>query len=76
MYRRNKQPYEAIKSFERAISLSPTHEQSRFNKGVVKLYDLNDKAGARKAREELLTINPVSMTPTGQPVKELLATIK
>ena len=76
MYRRNKQPYEAIKAFERATSLSPTHEQSRFNKGIVLLYDLNDKAAARKAWEELLTINPVALAPTGQPVKELIATIE
>ncbi|MDF1579081.1 MAG: tetratricopeptide repeat protein, partial [Desulfobulbales bacterium] len=76
MYRRNKEPYEAIKAFDRAISLSPTHEQSRFNKGVVMLYDLNDKAGARKAWEELLTVNPGAMTPNGQPVGELIATIE
>lgn len=76
MYRRNKQFADAINAFERATSLSPTHEQSRFNKGVVLLYDLNDKAGAKKAWEELLTINPIAMTPNGQTLKELLATIE
>ena len=67
MYRRNKQPLEAIKHFEKAISLQPTHEQSRFNKGVVLLYDLGDKAGAKTSWEELLNINPVAMAPNGQP---------
>jgi cytochrome c-type biogenesis protein CcmH/NrfG len=76
MYRRNNQFNEAINAFDRATSLSPTHEQSRFNKGIVLLYDLQDKAAARQAWEELLTINPVAMTPNGQPVRELLATIE
>jgi cytochrome c-type biogenesis protein CcmH/NrfG len=72
MYRRNKQPFEAIKAFERATSLNPTHEQARFNTGIVLMYDLNDKAGAKKAWEELLTINPVAMAPNGQSVKEMI----
>lgn len=76
MYRRNKQPFEAIKAFEKAISLSPTHEQARFNTGVVLMYDLNDKAGARKAWGELLTINPVAMAPNGQSVKEMIDSIE
>ncbi len=76
MYRRTKQFNEAINAFDRATSLSPTHEQSRFNKGVVLFYDLNDKAAAKKAWEELLTINPVALAPNGQSVKEMLATIE
>lgn len=76
MYRRNKQFNEAINAFDRATSLSPTHEQSRFNKGIVLFYDLNDKVAAKKAWEELLTINPVAMAPNGQSLKEMLATIE
>jgi len=76
MYRRNNQPNEAIKAFDRAISISPTHEQSRFNKGVVLFYDLNDKAAAKKVWEDLLTVNPLAMTPNGQPIKDLIATIE
>ena len=76
MYRRNKQPFEAIKAFEKALSYSPTHEQARFNTGIVLMYDLNDKAGAKKVWEELLTINPVAMAPNGQSVKEMIDTIK
>ncbi len=72
MYRRSKQPLEAIKCFEKAMTLDPTHETARFNKGIVLMYDLNDKAGARSAWEELLTINPLAMAPNGQPLKELI----
>jgi cytochrome c-type biogenesis protein CcmH/NrfG len=76
MYRRNKQPGEAIRAFDRATSLAPTHEQARFNKGIVLLNDLNDKAGARKSWEELLTINPLAMAPNGQSVQEMLESVK
>jgi cytochrome c-type biogenesis protein CcmH/NrfG len=76
MYRRNKQPFEAIKAFERATSLNPTHEQARFNTGIVLMYDLNDKTGAQKAWEELLTINPVAMAPNGQTVREMIDSLE
>ncbi len=76
MYRRNKQPFEAIKAFERATSLNPTHEQARFNTGIVLMYDLNDKTGAKKAWEELLTINPVAMAPNGQTVREMIDSLE
>jgi cytochrome c-type biogenesis protein CcmH/NrfG len=72
MYRRNKQLSEAIETFERAISLNPVLEQPRFNKGVVQMYDLNDKAGAIKTWEELVAINPEARTPNGQLVKEFI----
>ncbi|MFN2365035.1 MAG: tetratricopeptide repeat protein [Desulfurivibrionaceae bacterium] len=76
MYRRNKQPDEALKAFDRAIGIAPSHEQARFNKGIVLLYDLGDKAGAKKAWEGLLAVNPVAMAPNGQPVRELIDTIE
>jgi cytochrome c-type biogenesis protein CcmH/NrfG len=76
MYRRSNQPDEAVKTFDRAISLTPTHEPSRFNKGLVLLNDLHDKAGARQAWEDLLTINPLAMAPNGQSVKEMLESVK
>jgi cytochrome c-type biogenesis protein CcmH/NrfG len=76
MYRSNKQPNEAISAFDRAISLVPTHANARFNKGVVLIYDLNDKAGGRKAWEELLAINPAATAPNGQSVKDVLAAIE
>ncbi len=72
MYRRSKQPQEAIKAFDRAISLNPATEQARFNKGVVLIYDLNDKAAGLKAWEDLVAINPEARAPNGQLVKEVI----
>jgi cytochrome c-type biogenesis protein CcmH/NrfG len=72
MYRRNKQPDLALATFDKAIQADPGHEQSRLNKGVVLFYDKNDKAGAFKAWEELLSINPLMQIPTGQPLKEFM----
>jgi len=72
MYRRNRQPQEAINSFDRAISLNPAIEQARFNKGVVLIYDLNDKDAGLKAWEELVAINPEARAPNGQLVKDVI----
>jgi len=72
MYRRAKRPEDAIREFDRAIVIDPKLENARFNKGIVLLYDLNDKAGAIQAWEELLKINPVAMAPNGQSVDELI----
>ncbi len=72
MYRRNGESKKALDAFTRAASIDPAHEQSRFNKGIVLLYDLKDKKGARKAWEELLKINPAALAPNGQSVRQLL----
>jgi len=72
MYRRNGQPDKALEAFDMAIAVSPGHEQSRFNKGIVLRYDLNDRDGAVKAWEELLKINPNATAPNGQPLSEAI----
>lgn len=72
MYRRAKRPEEAIREFDRAIAIDPKLENARFNKGIVMLHDLDDRAGAIQAWEELLKINPVAMAPNGQSVDELI----
>ena len=76
MYRRNKQPREAIKAFDQAMAIDPKHEISRMNKGIVLLHDLNDREGAIQAWEELVHINPLAMSPTGRSVDELIQAIK
>jgi cytochrome c-type biogenesis protein CcmH/NrfG len=76
MYRRNGQPKKAVEAFDRAIKIDPKHEVSRFNKGIVLLHDLSDKEGALRAWEELIAVNPVAMTPSGQPLKDLLKRFK
>jgi cytochrome c-type biogenesis protein CcmH/NrfG len=72
MYRRSGQPEKALAAFDQAMSIAPNHEQSRFNKGVVLRYDLNDRDGALKAWEELLKINPNALAPNGMPVSEAI----
>jgi len=76
MYRRSGKPQEAINSFDKAIEVDPKHEVSRMNKGIVLLHDLNDLEGAIKAWEELLEINPVAMSPTGQSIDQMVQQMK
>ena len=75
MYRRNGQPDKALAKFDQAIAIAPNHEQSRFNKGIVLRYDMNDVEGARKAWEELLKINPNAVAPNGIPVSEAIKSL-
>ena len=72
MYRRSGKPAEAIKAFDKAIAVDPRHEVSRFNKGIVLMHDLNDLAGAVRAWEELVVVNPVAKSPNGQLISELV----
>jgi cytochrome c-type biogenesis protein CcmH/NrfG len=72
MYRRSGQSEKALTAFDQAMSIAPNHEQSRFNKGIVLRYDLNDREGALKAWEELLKINPNAVAPNGMPVSEAI----
>jgi cytochrome c-type biogenesis protein CcmH/NrfG len=66
----------AMENFSRAAQLSPLHEQSRFNMGVVLLYDLHRKEEARKAWSGLLSLNPDAKAPDGTPVRSLLDGMK
>jgi tetratricopeptide (TPR) repeat protein len=76
MYRRSKQPELAIEAFDHALEHNPQHEISRFNKGIVLLYDLKDKQGAIKAWQELLAVNPLAAAPNGLPLTELIKEIE
>jgi len=72
MYRRNGQPEKAVAAFDQAMTINPGHEQSRFNKGIVLRYDMNDREGAVKAWEDLLKVNPNALAPNGQPISEAI----
>jgi len=72
MYRRNGQSDKALEAFNKAIATDPTHEQSRFNKGIVLNYDMRDREGAIKAWEGLLKVNPNALAPNGQPIGEAI----
>jgi tetratricopeptide (TPR) repeat protein len=76
MYRRVKQPEKAIEAFDKAVTMDPTHEISRLNKGIVLLYDLNDPQGAITSWENLLKINPNSVTGNGDSIREFVDQLK
>ena len=65
MYRRTGQPRKAIDAFNKAITMDPTHEISRLNKGIVLMYDLNDTEAALTSWEKLLEVNPDARTGNG-----------
>jgi cytochrome c-type biogenesis protein CcmH/NrfG len=72
MYRRAGRFQEAIASFDKASALGPRHEQSRFNKGIVLMYDLGDIPAAIAAWEDLLKVNPMAQTGNGVPISQLI----
>ncbi len=76
MYRRTKQPEQALSYFDQAIAKDSTHIPSRLNKGIVQFYDLGDKAGAIASWEGLLKINPDARTGNGQLIKDFVAQLK
>lgn len=76
MYRRNDQPQKAVEMFDRVIVLDPSFEQARFNKGIVLLHDLNDFDGGINAWEELVKVNPMAVTSSGETVENLIKRMK
>jgi cytochrome c-type biogenesis protein CcmH/NrfG len=76
MQRRSGRPEKAVEAFDRASRLDPKLEQPRFNKGIVLLHDLSDRAGAVQAWEELLAMNPAAVTPMGGPLRDMVEEIK
>ncbi len=76
MLRRSGRPQEAVNAFDKAVDIDPRHEQSRFNKGVVLLHDLQDPQAALKAWEDLLKINPEARAPNGQSVKVMVEALR
>jgi cytochrome c-type biogenesis protein CcmH/NrfG len=55
-YKETGKPQKALELFERAAQLQPEHWQSRYNAAVVRLFDLNDPAGAKSDVEKLKTL--------------------
>lgn len=76
MQRKAGRPEEAVKAFDQAIAVNPKHEVSRLNKGIVLLHDLQDVAGALRAWEGLLEVNPTAMAPGGVSVDQMIQSIK
>ena len=76
MYRRSDKPAEAVKAFDKAIKVDPRQQNSRFNKGIVLMHEMNDIPGAVKAWEGLIAVNPNAKTPGGQPVVDIIKRFK
>jgi cytochrome c-type biogenesis protein CcmH/NrfG len=76
MERKAGRPQEAVKAFDQAIAVNPKHEVSRLNKGIVLFHDLQDAAGALRAWEGLLEINPTAMAPGGVSVDQMVQSLK
>lgn len=72
MYRSQGNPQEAIRCFEQAIAADPKHRQSRYNKGIVLMHDLNDPEAAIRAWEELVSIYPDAKTQEGIPIRDMI----
>jgi len=72
MYRLSGQPRKAIEAFDRAIAIDPKHANSRFNKGVVLLNDLEDEVSAIKEWEDLIRINPSYELSDGKHIDEVI----
>jgi tetratricopeptide (TPR) repeat protein len=76
MYRRIGEYSEALSAFERAIAEDPAHQMSRFNRGVVLFYDLEDRIGAFQSWDELAEMNPNFRIPDGRTIVQMLRDLR
>ena len=76
MYRKNGNPLAALKSFDLAIASDSRLEVSRFNKGVVMIFDLKDVEGGVQAWEELVAMHPNAKAPNGRLVSAMIEEIR
>jgi lipoprotein NlpI len=76
MYRRIGEYSKALSAFERAIAEDPAHQMSRFNRGIVLFYDLEDRIGAFQAWDELAKMNPDFRTPDGRTIVQMLRDLR
>ncbi len=72
MLRESGQARKAVECFDAALRQDPVHHNALFNKGVVLLHDLNDRAGALTSWETLLQADPAAKAPDGTPLKDMV----
>jgi len=72
MYRSQGNAQEALRCFEQAIAADPKHRQSRYNKGIVLMHDLQNPEAAVQAWEELVSIYPDAKTQEGTLVSDMI----
>ncbi len=67
-------PDQAIAQFDKSLALDPTHPQTLFNMGIVKLHGKSDAKGALEAWEKLIQTNP--NYPQAAELKSKVAALK
>ncbi|EPR44071.1 Tetratricopeptide TPR_1 repeat-containing protein [Desulfovibrio sp. X2] len=76
MYRELTQYQQALDCFNKALALDPKHQVAHFNKGVVLVFDLNQKDKGVAVWKELLAINPNAKAPNGTPLGQLIDSVE
>jgi cytochrome c-type biogenesis protein CcmH/NrfG len=76
MHREAGEAKKAVETFDTALKLNPAHENALYNKGVVQLHDLKDRAGATATWEKLLTVNPGAKNPEGRSMRSMVDELK
>jgi tetratricopeptide (TPR) repeat protein len=68
------QPDKALARFDASLKLNPKHVKTLLNLGIVQAFGKQDLAGATKAWEQVIAIDPNG--PEGQAAKRALETLK
>ena len=68
------QPDKALAQLEKSLAIDPKHTKTLLNVGIVRAFGKQDLAGATKAWEQVMAIDPNS--PEGQAAKRALDTLK
>ena len=67
-------PDQALAQFDKSLALDPKHAKTLLNVGIVRAFGKQDLAGATKAWEQVMAIDPNS--PEGQAAKRALDTLR
>jgi len=68
------QPDKALERFDASLKINPKHVKTLLNLGIVRAFGKQDLAGATKAWEQVLAIDPNG--PEGQAAKRAIDTLK
>lgn len=68
------QPDKALAQLDKSLAIDPKHTKTLLNVGIVRAFGKQDLAGATKAWEQVMAIDPNS--PEGQAAKRALDTLK
>ena len=68
------QPDKALAQFDKSLAIDPKHPKTLLNLGIVRAFGKQDLAGATKAWEQVMAIDPNS--PEGQAAKRALDTLR